>query len=502
MGQYSKPALELLCDQIRRDNPNLGIELDSSTLLLLSGPLTTNLGSSGRNTRIRINGVMGTGGSGKREVFYDRISLTTLTSKMPANLVVTFNNKVHTVADAIPDINAAFGLNLTPSDIRDASTVLPFGQTPTQITINLTPECLNFTGLITFKWKRGAAGYYPHSGPGSKQMLYGDMKEGYFGIVSTVDMLSPGEFFRQVLEPDNRGTVLPVPNPNLYWLKFALDDEIVYISSQPLTTNLSWETIYAAGGVDGSGEDAKFPPSGKPSTQQLALVTVHADGRDYYLRPRLPRISATDPCVTATGDPTSDVERLFRKVHKGPSGTGLWDALPVGSGANFDVEQTTHWYLNSLDTDTTKAHAAALSLRYLAAATKDKISQWRPVLVLKSQDEILLPVRSQNFAILNVPPAIVIEDVILPAETDRIKPVTKINIALHGYPRPIAIEEIILPDESERPKPVTKLSIALEGFAPNIPFTLEEGQHTVSVSKVSIGLENSPAPIHFTATRT
>ncbi len=143
----------------------------------------------------------------------------------------------------------------------------------------------------------------------------------------------------------------------------------------------------------------------------------------------------------------------------------------MGSGANFDVEQTTHWYLNSLDTDTTKAHSAALSLRYLAAATKDKISQWRPVLVLKSQDEILLPVRGQNFAILNVPPAIVIEDVILPTETDRIKP-------------------------------VTKLSVVLEGFAPNIPFTLEEGQHTVSVSKVRIGLENSPAPIHFTATRT
>ena len=502
MGQYSKPAMVLLCEQIQRDNPELDIELNAETLMLLTGPLTTNLGSSGRNTRIRVNGVMGKGTSGKRELFYDRIHLTTYTSKTPQGLVVTFDNAVHTVEDALPNVNAAFGLQLEPSDILSGTTVLPFGNTPTQITINVAPGCLNFTGLLTFKWRRGSAGYYPKSGPGSKQMLFGDMTEGYFGLVSTVDMLSPGEFFRQVLEPDNRGSVLPVPNPNLYWLKFALDDEIVYISSQPLTTNLSWETIYAAGAVDGSGEEVKFPPSGKPSTQQLALVTVHADGRDYYLRPRLPRISATDPCVTATGDPTSDVERLFRKVHKGPTGTGLWDTLPVGSGANFDVEQTTHWYLNSLDTDTTKAHSAALSLRYLAAATKDKISQWRPVLVLKSQDEILLSVRGQNFAILNVPPAIVIEDVILPTETDRIKPVTKINIALHGYPRPIAIEEVILPDESERPKPVTKLSVVLEGFAPNIPFTLEEGQHTVSVSKVRIGLENSPAPIHFTATRT
>ncbi len=239
MGQYSKPAMVLLCEQIQRDNPELDIELNAETLMLLTGPLTTNLGSSGRNTRIRVNGVMGKGTSGKRELFYDRIHLTTYTSKTPQGLVVTFDNAVHTVEDALPNVNAAFGLQLEPSDILSGTTVLPFGNTPTQITINVAPGCLNFTGLLTFKWRRGSAGYYPKSGPGSKQILFGDMTEGYFGLVSTVDMLSPGEFFRQVLEPDNRGSVLPVPNPNLYWLKFALDDEIVYISSQPLTTNLS-----------------------------------------------------------------------------------------------------------------------------------------------------------------------------------------------------------------------------------------------------------------------
>lgn len=471
MGQYSKPALVLLCEQIQRDNPGLDIELNAETLMLLSGPLTTNLGSSGRNTRIRVNGIMGKGTSGKRELFYDRINLVTWTSKLPAGLVVTFDNSAHTLADALPNINAAFGLCLEPRDILEGTTVLPFGKTPTQITINLSAGCLNFTGALVFKWRRGSAGYYPNSGPGSKQMLYGDMKEGYFGIVPTTEMLTPGEFFRQVLEPDLRGTLLPIPNPNLFWLKFALDDEIVYISSQPLVTNLPWETIYLAGAIDGSGLDAKFPPAGKPSTKQLALVTVKADGRDYYLRPRLPKLSATDPCTTATGDPTSDVERLFRKVHTGPSGTGLWDNLAVGTATGFDVETTTHWYMNSLQGDTTKAHAAAISLRYLNSGLKTQISQWRPVLVLKNQDEILLPVRNQQYNVHNVPPAIVIENVILPPEEDHLKPVTKVEIAL-------------------------------DGFAPNIPFSIAEGQHLVSVNKVSIGLNESPAPIHFTATRT
>ncbi len=32
MGQYSKPAMVLLCEQIQRDNPELDIELNAETL--------------------------------------------------------------------------------------------------------------------------------------------------------------------------------------------------------------------------------------------------------------------------------------------------------------------------------------------------------------------------------------------------------------------------------------------------------------------------------------
>lgn len=469
MGQYSKPALELLCDQIRRDNPNLDIELDSSTLMLLSGPLTTNLGSSGRNTRIRVNGVMGNGSSGKRELFYDRVHLPTYTAKLPQGLVVTFANKAHTVADALPDINDAFGLMLTPEDIRDGTTVLPFGNTPTQITVNLAAECLNFTGLLTFKWRRGAAGYYPNSGPGSKQMLFGDMTEGYFGVVPVSELVGPGAFYNQMLESGNRGSSLPLPNPNLFWLKFALDDRIVYIASQNMVTNIGWDTIYAAGGIDASGAEAKYPPVGKEPTEQLAIVSVHADGRDHYLRPRLTRLSAVDPCPSAKGDATSDMVRLFNKVHAGANGTGVWDTLPVG-GAGLDITNQ-HWYQNSVEGGTASAHAGSLSAGVLATGLKNVLKPWRPVLVLMSKDELLLPVKNQQFDILNVPPAIVIENVILPAEGDHLKP-------------------------------VTSLSILLDGFAQNIPFTVDEGVHVVSVEKVSIGLIDSPPPISFIAERT
>ena len=469
MGQYSKPALELLCDQIRRDNPDLDIELDSSTLILLSGPLTTNLGSSGRNTRIRVNGVMGAGTSGKRELFYDRLSLVTYSAKMPENLVVTFDNSAYTLADALPDINDAFGLMLTPSDIQNPTMVLPIGTNPASITVMLATTCLNFTGQLVFKWRRGAAGYYPESGPGSKQMLFGDMTEGYFGVVSTTELLGPGAFYNQMLEPGQRANALPLPNPNLYWLKFALDNQIVYIASANLVTNIQWDTIYEAGGIDASGVDAKFPPSTKPATAQLAIVTVHADGRDYYLRPRLTLLSKNDPCPSAKGDETSDMARLFNKIHNGANGTGVWDNQPVG-GTGIDITNS-HWYQNSLEGDTAKAHAGSLSAGALFTGLKTAVSPWRPVLVLKSRKDILIPVKNQQYNILNVPPAIVIENVILPPEGDHLKP-------------------------------VGNLIIKLDGFAPNIYFSAAEDGHTVSVNKVSIKLNDSPPPIQFAAART
>ena len=75
MGLYSKTAFELLCDQINRDNPDMEVPFSYETVMLLQGPLTTKLGSSGRNTRALFNGIQGSGIGGKIEVFYDRLAL-------------------------------------------------------------------------------------------------------------------------------------------------------------------------------------------------------------------------------------------------------------------------------------------------------------------------------------------------------------------------------------------------------------------------------------------
>lgn len=430
MGQYSKPALELLCDQIRRDNPNLDIELDSSTLLLLSGPLTTNLGSSGRNTRIRVNGVMGNGSSGKRELFYDRIHLPTYTAKLPQGMVVSFDNKCITVADALPAINDAFGLMLTMADINDPSVVLPLGNVPTDITINLSSNCLNFTGMLNFKWRRGAAGYYPKSGPGTKQMLFGDINEGYFGVVSALDMFRAGEFYTQMTEElTNRGSMLPLNDPSLFYLKFAIDGKFVFVPSRNLVSSVTWDQLYQMGAIDASGKEAKFPPAAVQGVMQNALVAKDGDGKTYWLRPRLAKTSSTDPTVSAKGDPTGDFERLFNKVHKGPNGTGIWDAQAVGGvgidlGANF-------WYQNSLDTATAQAHLGTFNMGAIYTALKTAVNNWRPVIELIDPAHELLPLRGQTYEIVGPAKAIVfdIEDT-----TVHLTSPADVSITLDGYP--------------------------------------------------------------------
>ena len=430
MGQYSKPPLELLCDQIRRDNPNLDIELDSSTLILLSGPLTTNLGSSGRNTRIRLNGVMGAGASGKREVFYDRVNLSLYTSKLPTGLVVTFDNSVFTLEDALPAINDAFGLALGPTDVRDITTVLPLGTTPTQITVNIASECLNFTGMLTFKWRRGSAGYYPESGPGTKQMLFGDVNEGYFGTVSVSEMLSAGMFYNQMSgELANKGTMIPQNDPNLYYLKFALDGKFIFVPSRNLVSSVTWEQLYRMGAIDASGAEAKFPPAAVQGINQSALVSVEADGKTYWLRPRLIKISNDDPVAGIKGDPTSDIERLFNKIHKGTSGTGMWDTQPIGA-TGIDTAANL-WFQNSLNTDTAQAHLGAFNLERMAVAAKTLVNNWRPILRLIDPKDVLLPVRNQVYEVVGPakPIQFMIDD-----NTTHLTAAEGLNIVLDGYP--------------------------------------------------------------------
>lgn len=111
MGFYSSTALELLCRLIRRDNPQLAVPLDPNTVMVLSGPLTTGLGTSGRNTRVILNGRTGSGITGKKEFFYDRLNIGTFFNGI--TVVFEAEGSASTYADLLPSLNEQYGLGLT-----------------------------------------------------------------------------------------------------------------------------------------------------------------------------------------------------------------------------------------------------------------------------------------------------------------------------------------------------------------------------------------------------
>lgn len=401
MGQYSKSDIQLLCDQINRDNPMIGSPLTPAKIILLGTP---GAGANGRNTTIRLNGVGGVGFAGKRTFSYDRMNLGTLYATVPTALAVAFPNEVVTVADALPTINAAFGIQLSAEGITNPETVLPQGKTPTTITITVTATNLTFTGALTFKWRRGAAGVYPQSGPGTKEMLIGDLSLGYFGAVPLSAMLSAGDFFSQITEGYSRGSALPLNDPNVYFLKFAIDGKFVFFPSKALVSSISWEQIYKMGGIDASGADAAFPPISGNGVLQNALVQT-TDGQS-WLRVRLARYSDLDPEAVVKGVPSSEVERLFNKVHTGAGGTGEWDTLPVG-GSGLDITSP-FLFLNSLAGTTSKAHYCSMNQVTLSTLDKTTPSLWRPMLVYAEKSTLLLPPGAPAYDLLNVPKAIAV----------------------------------------------------------------------------------------------
>lgn len=134
MGPYDYPVVELVWRQINRDNPHLPYPLTGNNVVLLQGPLTTNLGSSGRNTRAIFNGVVGSGFSGKIEVFYDRLNLSQMFNGLEPKVAIPY--LATTRAQMLDAVNKALGLRLTRDDINY----------PDNLAANTTAK----TGRITF----------------------------------------------------------------------------------------------------------------------------------------------------------------------------------------------------------------------------------------------------------------------------------------------------------------------------------------------------------------
>lgn len=116
MINYNKPVMQLVWDQINRDNPQLKKPLNATNVALLQGPLTNAL-RDGRNSRIVVNGLPGGGYSGKMDIYYDRLNLASYFSGIYVPVRVPYNATLY--RHIVKQISEACGLQITVDDLAN-----------------------------------------------------------------------------------------------------------------------------------------------------------------------------------------------------------------------------------------------------------------------------------------------------------------------------------------------------------------------------------------------
>ena len=149
-------------------------------------------------------------------------------------------------------------------------------------------------------------------GPGSQELIAGDMTAGFFGEVPTSELITGDDLATAI--GLTAGTSQFSNEP---WLKFALDNNIIYVAKKPYRHTVSWQHIYQAGAVYGTGDNG-YNPSG---ANRLQDANINVDG--FSLDVTLLRGTNTDPAIYTTAGydmdytHTSEWNRLMYPIHSG-----------------------------------------------------------------------------------------------------------------------------------------------------------------------------------------
>lgn len=443
MGQYSKPAMVLLCEQIQRDNPELDIELNAETLMLLSDPLTTNLGSSGRNTRIRVNGIMGKGTSGKRELFYDRINLAKLYG--PAKIAASAPATATVVKDMLDSLNDLLGLKLTVSDLANPDAPLGTGAAQGSFTLTINTKSVSYTGSLVIKWTRAPVGTFPQSGPGTKVMRFGSLEAGYFGIVPESELFNKVAFYNAINDGSEANVGDLAPESPGFYFKFAYKNRFLFVPATPLIDNISWLAIYNKSGLYGPTQQAHNVPEGTAKVDQSQrIINVMEKSKLWQLKPKLAAGSQLDPASSVN---YTDVNRggewydLFRHTTKlGPSSTGAWDdKTQLGEQNHYE------WVMNTLNDPkgpSSFGFVPRLQTAIDAAKNTGASRRWRPVFEVVNDLNLLQGVKFGGSAVSGRLPSIVV-NVELPPLLERLAGVKNVTGTIDA-PAPGPIVEITM----------------------------------------------------------
>lgn len=164
----------------------------------------------------------------------------------------------------------------------------------------------------------GPAKEYPGSGPGQQWLQFGDEQLGFFGEVAASDMITNANLKTHL------GLASGAVRADQGYLKFFYKGKVIFIGKNTFATSLTWNNLYAAGGIYGTNDNGKYPAA-TPVNQYKPLVWGNG-GKSYRMVPRAmtcapePFENSQDPL---SGNEYSDLlGRLF--VNASFPGSGQW----------------------------------------------------------------------------------------------------------------------------------------------------------------------------------
>jgi len=232
-----------------------------------------------------------------------------------------------------------------------------------------------------------------NNGPGPYELIAGDMTAGFFGEVPTSELITGDDLATAI--GLTAGTSQFSNEP---WLKFALDDNIIYVAKKPYRHTVSWEHIYQAGAVYGTNDNGYNPSGGN----RLQDANISVDG--FSLDVTLLRGANSDP--TGTDDSGYDLvythnsewNRLMYPIHSGihtSSSNPSSPSVPYAQWATYsDADILVHnsfgngsysWVQETPATSTRRLYRGYFGVAYVYRYTvtdSRTVNGWRPCLRL------------------------------------------------------------------------------------------------------------------------
>lgn len=228
-------------------------------------------------------------------------------------------------------------------------------------------------------------------------MLYGSLDAGWFGVVSTEELMDHFGFYSGLFRGETPLGV--IMTGALFWMKFAYKGRFIFVPSRPVMMSVPWDTIYNLGAVYPFEQETHYLAAGVAQVRQGKLLTVQEGEKTWRLKPRLPRLAAVDPLPTqmngAVPWDSGEYWELYRHIHKtGPYGDGAWANL--GSQINYESEEI---ILNSQPSPFTQTYTEAFNMSRTSYFAKSGYPYYRPVLEVVNDREIIVPLEQKVYKI-------------------------------------------------------------------------------------------------------